>query len=226
MTVATKEALQSTLAIPAVPELNGTAIPQPPLKRLFTLEEFAQIAHALPDDRMELINGEIIMAPPPDDLHMRQTVRTENLLIPFYQEIARLGGSITGSSLWYAVPIELKNAWAMEGVKGPNYVCPDASICFGDYPNPNNRPPAMLVIEVISVSAKSEIDRDLVQKPDIYASLEIPTYWVIDRRDKSVWVHTEPEDGKYTSRVQVKGDNSLPATGMEFLNITPSQIFS
>ncbi|MEK7830803.1 MAG: Uma2 family endonuclease, partial [Acidobacteriota bacterium] len=95
-----------------------------------------------------------------------------------------------------------------------------------DYLSANRRPPALLVVEVISVSAKSEIDRDLVRKPDIYASLEIPTYWVIDRRDQSVWVHTEPEDGKYTRRVQIKGDNPLPATGMEFLQITPRQIFS
>jgi len=220
MTTATKEILQSG------PELNGVATAQPPLKRLFTLEEFSLIAHALPDDRMELINGEIVLAPPPDNFHIERTVRTENLLIPFYQEIAKLGCSITGSSVWYAVPVELKNVWTQEGVKGPDHVCPDASVCYSDYLGANRRPPALLVIEVISVSAKSEIDRDLVRKPDIYASLEIPTYWVVDRRDQSVWVHTEPDDGKYTRRVQCKGDSQLPAIGMEFLQITPRQIFS
>ncbi len=224
MTVATKEALQLALATTATPELHGS--PQPPLKRLFTLEEFAQIAHALPDDRMELINGEIVMAPPPDNFHIEQTMGVEYLLAPYYQEIGKLGCVSVGSSVWYAVPVELKSSWTQEGVKGPNHVCPDASVPYRDYLRTNRRPPALLVIEVISVSAKSEIDRDLVHKPDIYASLEIPTYWVIDRRDKSVWVHTEPEDGKYARRAQIKGDTQLPATGLEFLNITPSKIFS
>jgi Uma2 family endonuclease len=82
------------------------------------------------------------------------------------------------------------------------------------------------VVEVISVSRRSEIDRDLISKPDIYASLEIPTYWVVDRRDQSVWVHTAPEDGQYTRRAQYKGRKKLPAHGLDFLTITPAQIFA
>ncbi len=50
-----------------------------PLKRLFTLEEFARIVEALPDDRLELIKGEIIMSPPPDNPHIEQTIAVENL---------------------------------------------------------------------------------------------------------------------------------------------------
>lgn len=44
-----------------------------PLKRLFTLEEFARIVDALPDDRLELIKGEIVMAPPPDFPHIKHS---------------------------------------------------------------------------------------------------------------------------------------------------------
>jgi len=121
--------------------------------------------------------------------------------------------------------IELKQAWVEAGVKGPDHVCPDASVCFADYLDTDRRPPAMLVIEVISVSSRSAIDRDLVSKPEIYATLEIPAYWVIDRRDKCVWVHTAPENGQYASRIQYKGQQRLPAPGMDFLNITPAQIF-
>jgi Uma2 family endonuclease len=83
-----------------------------------------------------------------------------------------------------------------------------------------------LVVEVISVSSRSEIDCDLISKPDIYAALEIPTYWVIDRRDQIVWVHTAPEDGQYTRRAQYKGRKKLPAPGLDFLAITPAQVFS
>jgi len=196
-----------------------------PLKRLFTLEEFARIVDALPDDCLELIKGEIVMAPPPDDPHIKQNIGVEKLLARHWEEIEKLGCCPAGPSAWYAVPRELKQKWVDEGVKGPDHVCPDASVCFADYLDTNRRPPALLVIEVISVSSRSAIDRDLISKPEIYAILEIPTYWVIDRRDKCVWVHTEPENGQYANRIQYRGEQRLPAPGMEFLNITPAQIF-
>jgi len=197
-----------------------------PLKRLFTLEEFARIVDALPDDCLELIRGEIIMSPPPDDPHIEQTIGVENLLARHWSEIEKLSCQIAGSSAWYAVPRELKQKWVDEGVKGPDHVLPDASVPYADYLRTDRRPPALLVIETLSISSRSAIDRDLVSKPEIYATLEIPAYWVIDRRDKCVWVHTAPENGQYVSRIQYKGAQRLPAPGMEFLNITPSQIFS
>jgi len=52
-----------------------------PLKRLFTLEEFAKVVDALPDDRLELIKGEIVMSPPPDFPHIKQTVKIEGYII-------------------------------------------------------------------------------------------------------------------------------------------------
>src|SRR5262245_50314181 len=196
-----------------------------PLKRLFTLEEFAEIVHALPNDRLELINGEIVMSPPPDFPHIKQNIGIEQLLARHWEEIGKLGCCLAGPSAWYAVPKELNQKWTDEGSGGPDHVCPDASVCFADYFDTDRRPPALLVIEVISISSRSAIDRDLVIKPEIYAALEIPAYWVIDRRDTCVWVHTGPENGQYASRIQCKGRQRLPAPGMEFLNITPAQIF-
>ncbi|MCI0391258.1 MAG: Uma2 family endonuclease [Acidobacteria bacterium] len=210
---------------PYVEENQETNQTGRPLKRLFTLEEFARIVDALPDDCLELIKGEIVMSPPPDDPHIKQTIGVENLLARHWSEIEKLGCQLTGSNAWYAVPRELKQKWVDEGVKGPDHVLPDASVCFADYLDTNRRPPALLVIETISISSRSAIERDLVSKPEIYATLEIPAYWVIDRRDKCVWVHTGPENGQYASRIQYKGQQRLPAPGMEFLNITPAQIF-
>lgn len=197
-----------------------------PLVRRFTLEEFAEIARFLPDERLELINGEIVMAPPPDFFHIEQTMSIEHLLAKHLPAIEKLGCRVMGSSAWYAVPRELHAVWVSQGVKGPDHVCPDASVCFSDYLRANRRLPALLVVEVISVSRQSEIDRDLISKPEIYAMLDIPAYWVIDRRDKSVWVHTAPADGQYTRRTQHKGRRKLPAPGLDFLNITPAQIFA
>ena len=166
------------------------------------------------------------MSPPPDDVHIEQSMNVENLLANYISEIRRLGCRVAGSYAWYAVPKELKKVWVDAGVEGPDHVCPDASVCYRDYMRSNRRPPALLVVEVISVSSRSHIDRDLISKPDIYATLGIPAYWVVDRRDQSIWVHTAPRDGKYTNRTQCKGRKKLPAPGLEFLAITPAQIFA
>ena len=207
-------------------QLREARPPSPPLVRRFTLEEFEEMVNLFPDDQLELINGEIIMSPPPDDIHIEQTINVEHLLAKRVSEIEKLGCRVVGSNAWYAVPKDLKKMWVEAGVEGPDHVCPDASVCYRNYKRTNRRPPALLVIEVISVSSRSAIDRDLISKPDIYATLEIPAYWVVDRRDQSVWVHTGPEDGKYTRRAQYKGRRKLPAPKLEFLTITPAQIFA
>ncbi len=196
------------------------------LVRRLTLEEFQKVAESLPNDRLELINGEIEMSPPPNFDHIEESMSIEMLLNLHLVEIVKLGCRVLGTSAWYAIPAELKEVWVEKGVKGPDHVCPDASVCYADYLRSDRRPPALLIVEIISISSQREIDRDLIRKPDIYATLEVPAYWVIDRRDKSVWVHTVPKDGKYTKRIQYQGRKKLPATGLDFLTITSAQIFS
>ncbi|HWQ36456.1 MAG TPA: Uma2 family endonuclease [Blastocatellia bacterium] len=201
--------------------LNGEA----PLVRRYTIEEFVAVAEALPDDRLELINGEIVMAPPPDLIHMQLTDHLLEILADHLKAIRSLNCRLSGSR-YYEVPKTPEDRWGAEGVSGLHEVCPDVSIYYRDYLKKRRRPPAPLVIEVLSVSHRVHIDRDLVTKPEIYAALEIPVYWVIDRRDRSVWVHTAPEDGKYTRLAQYKGRRRLLAPGLEFLAITPAQIFA
>ena len=203
---------------------NDSARGAAALKRIVTLEEFEEIAAALPDEQLELINGEIEMAPPPDKFHIEKSNSLLELFAAHLVEIAALNCQISQSS-WFTVAIEMQELWVREGVRGPGNVCPDVCIIYRDYLQTNRRPPALLVVEVISVSSQREIDRDLIRKPDIYATLEIPTYWVVDRRDQSVWVHTNPRDGHYAKREQCKGRRKLPAPGLEFLPITPAKIF-
>jgi Uma2 family endonuclease len=77
---------------------------------------------------------------------------------------------------------------------------------------------------VLSFSNREVADNDLVTKLAIYAALEIPAYWIIDRRDQSVWVYTQPRGGQYTLQQQLKDNEPLPAPGLEFLRLTPAQI--
>ena len=205
------------IAAPVKTEIEKTLV------RRFSLAEFMAVAEALPNDKLELIDGEIVFMPPPTEKHMDLADRVVELFGLHTSEIIVGGGRISGSR-YYARPADLPAEWVEEDEKGSSHVCPDASI-RRLAAKEGEPPPAFLVVEVLSLSKKGHIDRDLETKPKIYAALEIPVYWVVDRRDQSVIVHTQPGGGDYKSRVKCQGDDVLSAPGLEFLQITPAQIF-
>jgi Uma2 family endonuclease len=183
------------------------------------------VADALPDYRLELIYGEIVMSPKPSNRHQKQVGQLITLFAFYAPQIKALGCHIGGSSYFYEISEELSEKFATPSGGKPSDVCPDASICYRDYLDTDRIPPALLVVEVLSDSDYRHVDRDMATKPEIYAALEIPAYWVVDYRDESIWVHVNPSEGEYALRQQLKGDAILPAPGLEFLQITPAQIF-
>ena len=163
-----------------------------------------------------------MMMPPPDKEHQKIAGRVNTLLAYEIRQIAALDCSIGGSTSFFDVPGSFRKP---DGT-GPDIVCPDVSVYYNDYFDTARRPPALLIVEVLSFSKRKHIDRDLELKRVIYAALEIPAYWVVDRRDQSILSHTEPFDGEYAVCGQFKGDQVLPAPGLDFLRITPAQIFA
>ncbi|HZF37204.1 MAG TPA: Uma2 family endonuclease [Blastocatellia bacterium] len=202
--------------------INGeiTVNKRSPLQSI-SIADFKRVAEEFPDHRIELINGEIMMMPPPDEEHQDLTTRVIELWAPHLQEINSIGCHIAGSNRFFEVPDEFRDE---EGA-GPSDICPDAVIYYRGYHRTNRRPPALLAVEVLSFSNRQNIERDLLLKRGIYAALEVPAYWIIDRRDQSVLAHTEPHDDGYAVCEKFKGDQVLPAPGLDFLRITPAQIF-
>lgn len=187
----------------------------------FSIADFKAVAEALPEHRLELINGEIKMFPPPDEEHQELTSSIIGLWAVHVHDITAIGCRIGGTNCFFEVPPQFRDE---EGA-GPTDVCPDAVIYYRGYHRTNRRPPALLVVEVLSFSNRRNMERDVMLKQEIYAALEIPAYWIVDRRDQSVWAHTKPSEGQYTLREQIKGGQFLPAPGLEFLQITPAQIY-
>lgn len=190
-------------------------------RQFFSIEDFEKVAEELPDHRIELINGEMMMMPPPDKEHQKIAVRINELLAYRISEIVALGCTIGNSANFFEVP----DSFRKPDGSGPTDVCPDASVFYRDYFDTDRRPPALLIVEVLSFSNRRHIKRDLELKRAIYATLEVPAYWVVDRRDQSVWAHTKPREGKYAVCEQLKGDQVLPAPGLVFLQITPAQVY-
>ena len=190
--------------------------------QFISIADFYRVAEEFPDHRIELIDGEIMMMPPPDKAHQKIAGRVNTLLAYEVRQIAALDCSIGGSTNFFDVPDSFREP---DGA-GPDIVCPDASVYYNDYFDSDRRPPALLIVEVLSFSRRKHIDRDLELKRAIYAALEVPAYWVIDRRDQSVLSLTVALDGEYVACERFKGDQVLPAPGREFLQITPAQIFA
>jgi len=190
--------------------------------QFISIADFERVAEEFPDHRIELIDGEIMMMPPPDEEHQDLTSRVIELWAPHIKEINSIGCHIGGSNRFFEVPDEFRD----EGDAGPSDICPAAVIYYRGYHRTNRRPPALLAVEVLSFSNRQNIERDLLLKRRIYAALEFPAYWIIDRRDQSVMAYTEPSGGEYMVNEPFKGDQVLPAPGLDFLRITPAQIFA
>ncbi len=208
----------------SVEELKAIVRRSPQTKR-YTIAEFIEIAEANPDQWLELIRGEIVVVSQPDKKHQKHATRINGLFARHYQQISTLGCQIGGTSCYFEVTEELREQARAAGEEMQSDVCPDASISFQDYWDTDRIPPALLVVEVLSFSNRENLERDTLTKPEIYAALQIPAYWIADRRDESVTVYTKPSGGKYTACERFTGDQVLPAPGLEFLQITPAQIF-
>ncbi|MEV8534503.1 Uma2 family endonuclease [Streptomyces sp. NPDC051211] len=160
------------------------------------LETADLIMERLPGYRVEIIEGNITVAPPANGPHA--SVLT-SLMIPFLA--AGLHGPdsevLQGIGLWLP--------------SGPaDYAIPDLAVVDSDLLEHeaefNCYDPACfrLVVEVTS----SNYNNDLKNKVRVYAQAAIPVYVIVDRRSDRVHVLTDPADGEY-------GSHTLYAAGQQ-----------
>ena len=153
------------------------ALPIP--HRLFTVEEFEHLCQTGffgEDERIELIDGEIVEMPPPNWSHGRSINALNRLLV-----VALLDE---------AVVVSVQNA-----VRLPHsLVISDLSVYrdkqYKQTPGPGD---VLLVIEV----ADSTITTDRRYKVPRYAVAGIPEAWLIDLNGETIERYTAPCDGRY-----------------------------
>ncbi|MBA4861322.1 Uma2 family endonuclease [Streptomyces sp. PSKA54] len=141
----------------------------------------------LPGHRVEILNGSIVVTPPPDGPHQE----TLTLLIEeFHKAGARQAGAryLAGIGLWLPT--------------GPDdYAVPDFAVVDADYRDAvvekNCFAPHVfrLVLEVTS----SNLGNDLVTKVQTYAEARIPVYVIVDRKHDHVLVYRDPSGEEYAT---------------------------
>lgn len=134
-----------------------------PLTELWTIEQLDR----LPDDgnRYELLDGELLVTPPPSEAHETIVARLTALVVPFViandlglvhhpRSILQVGGERTEPDLMVRAP-SLHTGWG-------------------------NAPIPILVVEVLSGSTR---DRDLGRKRRFYMKAGVAEYWMVDREE-------------------------------------------
>jgi Uma2 family endonuclease len=154
---------------------------------LWSVEEYHQmiaLGILAPENRVELLNGQIIDMPPQDPIHSTGICLLEELLRPPLQH---------QTAIRVQMPVTLSRSV-------PN---PDLAIARGTIRDYSTRHPSgediLLLVEV----SNTTLNIDLQTKASIYAEAGIPEYWVLSVRDRLLHVFRQPVEGSYTEQFQV-----------------------
>ena len=167
-----------------------------PTRRRFTVSEYyamADIGILAENDRIELLDGDLIVMPPIGDWHAASVNRFTNSLPLLLQARAI---------------VCVQNPMRLDDNSEPQ---PDIMLLRwrddfyqGGHPRPAD---VLLLIEV----ADTSIDYDRSDKLSAYARADIPEVWIATRQDRRIEAYTEPIEGEYSNvRYAVPGESIAP----------------
>lgn len=159
----------------------------------WSVDDYHRMVEAgiLRDRRVELLAGEIVEMSPETPIHYNTAKRGAKYL----QEL--LAGK---ADVRFNGPITLLDSE------------PEPDIAIVRLPESayNDRHPQPEDIFWIVEVAKTSLKKDLDLKTSIYASAEIPEYWVLDLSAKRTIVFREPQNGQYLTQQIIREGGIAP----------------
>ncbi|WP_038016980.1 Uma2 family endonuclease [Synechococcus sp. PCC 7335] len=185
-------------------------IPAPTKLRLITTNEYhrmAEVGILSPDERVELIAGQIIQKMPKGPRHSALCKRIEKL-------IERLLGDKVLVRLQDPIQLDLYSE------PEPDIVVahPNASFYVDHHPTPNE---IYLIVEI----ADSTIERDLGFKADLYAAVGVADYWVLNVQAQQLHIFRQPQADGYQRQMILKGQQSANLLAFPECSITVQSCF-
>ena len=182
----------TTTSAPSIP------VPVPltslPLRRI-TVDEYERIGDAgtLNDpERVELIDGYMVTKMPKSPEHDYATLNVgdslRDLLSPGW--IRRMEG-----------PVRIPDYDEPE---------PDVSVVRGPKATYQHRHPGPADVSLLVEVSLTTLDLDRGQKLAVYATNDIPIYWIVNLVERQVEVYADPGTGFYRSRVDYKPGQAVP----------------
>ena len=178
-------------------------------RRLFTVDEYDRMAQAAvfgPEERVELIEGEIVQMSPIGDRHAAFVDNLNRLLV------TRVGGR------------------AVVRVQGPVRVSsrskpqPDLALLQArSYASVGARTEdVLLLVEV----ADSSLDYDRTVKLRVYARAGIPEYWIVDTEAEAIDVYREPTADGYRTVQRAGRDRVVAPLGLADVAVPVNDVFA
>jgi Uma2 family endonuclease len=178
--------------------------------RLFTVDEYYRMAAAgilNEDDRVELIDGEIVRMPPIGSNHASVVDTLAGLLTSQLrrdQAIVRVQNPVRLNDF-----SELQADIAVVRPRGDRYK--------------NAHPGADDVFLVIEVSESSAVSDRGVKIPR-YARAAVPEVWLIDLNDQLVEIYREPGEGEYRDRLRVAREERLSPEALPDVKVEVGEV--
>lgn len=167
--------------------------------RTWTVDEYHRMFEAGilgPDERTELIDGEIVPMTPPSPRHAGVVDR-----------LNRLFNRIVGDD----VIVRVQNPLTVAVKREPQ---PDVAIVwFRPELHDQGHPTAADALLVVEVS-ESSLSVDRGAKRDGYAQAGVPEYWIVDLSRGTVVVHRAPVGGRYTEEREYRSGESLTSPAL------------
>ena len=183
------------------------AKPKTAARRRFTAEEFHRMAEAgifAENDRLELIDGEIIVMSPIGPAHMHAVLQLDRL---FNERILHVG--IADVFVSVQNPLRL----GPEQEPEPDVVLLHLPHGMKQIPGPEA---ALLAVEV----ADTTLDYDR-QKAARYAAAGVPETWIVALEEDAVEVYRQPTDEGYAKRQRAERGEQLRCTALPKLDALP-----
>jgi Uma2 family endonuclease len=180
-------------------------------RRLFTVDEFYQMAEAgilREDDRVELLNGEVVQMTPIGSRHAACVKRLQRI---FHDRIEP------------SVIVSVQDPIRLDAHSEPQ---PDLALLRfrSDFYAVAHPGPAdvLLIVEVAESSA--DLDREV--KVPLYARAGILEVWIVDLAARAVDVYEGPSAEGYARHRRLQADDRLVAVGCPAFDVAVSDILA
>jgi Uma2 family endonuclease len=178
-------------------------------KRYFSVSEYhlmAEVGILSEDDRVELIEGEIVKMSPIGSRHAACVDRLNRLLNRFTD---------------LSAIVRVQSPIVLDGNSEPepdiSLLRPRGDFYTGGHPMPDD---VLLLIEV----ADTSVERDLEAKLPLYARAGIPEAWLVNLPAETIEVHSRPDGGEYRETVRTKRGETLKSRTIPGLELAADDI--
>ena len=181
------------------------------VRRRFTVDEYLKMVETgilNEDDRVELLDGDIVTMTPPGPDHNAPTGILNRLLV---LGVGSRAVVLPGPTL------RLSKRSAPE----PDFALlrPDSRNYRDRYAEPGD---VLLLVEI----SDSSLRRDRELKLPLYAEAGIPEYWIVDVQGEVVEIYTDPSGSGYASVQRRRRGESLSPVAFPDLRIPIDEIFA